>query len=115
MRVSEIPFQNVSVDEALPGLAHGAAVGDVGHVQVEEDLAHHVGHAHLEQPREGGGVVALLLHLCWTFWYPFLQSCLLLMVSRIVLLLLSSLFREVVLEWQNREKNPPLSPFCCVG
>ena len=53
MRVSEIPFQNVSVDEALPGLAHGAAVGDVGHVQVEEDPAQHVGHAHLEQPREG--------------------------------------------------------------
>ena len=66
MRVSEIPFQNVSVDEALPGLAHGAAVGDVGHVQVEEDPAQHVGHAHLEQPREGGRVVALLLHLCFT-------------------------------------------------
>ena len=66
MRVSEIPFQNVSVDESLPGLAHGAAVGDVGHVQVEEDPAQHVGHAHLEQPREGGRVVTLLLHLCWT-------------------------------------------------
>ena len=55
--------QDVCVDERLPGLADGAAVGDVGGVQVaavEEDPAEHVRHAHLEQQGEGG---ATLLHV----------------------------------------------------
>ena len=55
-----VPFQNVCVDETLPGLADGAAVGDVAHVQVEEDPAEHVRHAHLEQPRESCVVLAFL-------------------------------------------------------
>ena len=73
-----IPFQNVCVDEVLPGLAHGAAVGDVGHVQVEEYPAEHVGHAHLEKAREG---VVAPVHL-WT-WVSLLVV-LIAVVSRIM-------------------------------
>ena len=63
-RALRLSSQDVCVDERLPRLADGAAVGDVGGVQVavEEDPAEHVRHAHLEQQGEGGRRACALLH-----------------------------------------------------
>ena len=66
-RALRLSSQDVCVDERLPRLADGAAVGDVGGVQVavEEDPAEHVRHAHLEQQGKGGTAgSSALLHAC---------------------------------------------------
>ena len=67
-RALRLSSQDVCVDERLPRYADGAAVGDVGGVQVavEEDPAEHVRHAHLEQQGEGGGRAgsSALIHDC---------------------------------------------------
>ena len=65
MHFVSLSSQDVRVDERSPRFADGAAVGDVGGVQVavEEDPAEDVRHAHLEQQGEGGGAAAIaLLH-----------------------------------------------------